>query len=64
MIINTYIQNYVIKYIFYINMVIYILLIIYKSHISPVQVSHLLQPITKRAHYFYANRAFYIRVNT
>ena len=26
---------------------------------SPVQVSHLLLPITKRLHYFYANRAFY-----
>ena len=25
--------------------------------ISPVQVSHLLLPITKRLHYFYANRA-------
>ena len=24
---------------------------------SPVQVSHLLQPTTKRLHYFYANRA-------
>ncbi len=26
---------------------------------SPVQVSHLLLPITKRLHYFYANRAFF-----
>jgi hypothetical protein len=24
---------------------------------SPVQVSHLLLPITKRVHYFYANQA-------
>lgn len=26
---------------------------------SPVQVSHLLLPITKRLHYFYANQAYF-----
>ena len=30
------------------------------SHNSPVQVSHLLLPITKRLHYFYANQALFI----
>ena len=31
---------------------------------SPVQVSHLLLPITKRLHYFYANRAVIFDTNT
>ena len=30
-----------------------------KYKVSPVQVSHLLLPITKRLHYFYANQALY-----
>jgi hypothetical protein len=30
-----------------------------KNKVSPVQVSHLLLPITKRLHYFYANQALY-----
>jgi hypothetical protein len=31
--------------------------IVFLYHINPVQVSHLLLPITKRVHCFYANRA-------
>jgi hypothetical protein len=30
---------------------------------SPVQVLHLRNPITKRSHYFYANRAVYVFIN-
>ena len=30
------------------------------SYRSPVQVSHLLQLVTKQSHYFYANQAKYI----
>ena len=34
---------------------------IYKNN-SPVQVSHLLLPITKRLHYFYANQALFVDI--
>ena len=47
---------------FSIQIHMYMYIFVQYIYISPVQVSHLFQLVTKQLHYFYANRAKYVVV--